>query len=71
MLHRLCSSLILTLALTAFTFAGKQSSPDGIKHSFLVTGGETYIVDEDDKIIWKYPSATRDGALKTTFPLWM
>ena len=61
MQHRLITSIVLTLSLTAVAFASKQSSPDGIKHSFLVTGGETYIVDEDDKIVWTYPSATRDG----------
>ncbi|MEX2213211.1 MAG: hypothetical protein WD768_03725 [Phycisphaeraceae bacterium] len=61
MLSRRFAFLFAVLTLTAAAFAGKQQSADGIKHSFLVTGGETYIVDENDEVIWKYPSATRDG----------
>jgi hypothetical protein len=38
-----------------------QESEAGIAHSFLVTGGETYIVAEDGKITWRYPASTRDG----------
>ena len=38
-----------------------QSSPIGIKHSFLALGGETYILNDDDKVTWKYPFNTRDG----------
>ena len=32
-----------------------------ITHSFLATGGETYIVDGDGKVTWSYPKSTRDG----------
>jgi len=38
-----------------------QSSPLGIKHSFLALGGETYLLNDDDKVTWKYPFNTRDG----------
>ena len=59
MLRFLCT--LVMLASVPAAFAGKQSSPDGITHSFLVTGGETYIVGEDDKITWTWPGGTRDG----------
>jgi acetyl esterase/lipase len=32
-----------------------------VKHSFLATGGETFIVDDSGKTIWSYPHASRDG----------
>ena len=32
-----------------------------ITHSFLVTGGETFIVDGAGKTTWTYPKSTRDG----------
>lgn len=39
----------------------QQQSPEGITHSFLVTGAQTYIVGSDDRILWTYPKPTRDG----------
>ena len=43
-----------------------QESETGITHSFLVTGGKTYIykVDKDKtegSITWEYPASTREG----------
>src|SRR4051812_42134642 len=38
-----------------------QQSPSGITHSFLATGGETYIMSGDGKITWRYPASSRDG----------
>jgi len=38
-----------------------QESPGKITHSFLVTGAQTYIVGNDDQIVWTYPRGTRDG----------
>ena len=32
-----------------------------VKHGFLATGGETFIVDDAGKETWKYPASTRDG----------
>ena len=32
-----------------------------IKHGFLATGGETFIVDEAGKQTWTYPHGSRDG----------
>src|SRR4051812_22429189 len=43
--------------------AGTQESEAGITHSFLAFGGETYLVDADNKIAWTYPANTRDGVL--------
>jgi outer membrane protein assembly factor BamB len=39
----------------------QQESPEKITHSFLVTGSQTYIVNQDDRIGWTYPKSTRDG----------
>ncbi len=36
-------------------------SPQGISHSFLATGKETYILDGEGRVTWRYPHATRDG----------
>jgi hypothetical protein len=44
-----------------FCLLTQQDSAEKITHSFLVTGGETYIVDGDDKVSWRYPKSTRDG----------
>lgn len=40
---------------------GEQRSESGIKHSFLVTGGLTAILDEDSRVIWKTAERSRDG----------
>jgi hypothetical protein len=50
------NALLLSLALAA-----QQDSPEKITHRFLVTGGETYVVEDDDSISWRYPKSTRDG----------
>jgi hypothetical protein len=47
--------LVIALALC------QQESPEKITHSFLVTGAQTYIVGNDDRILWTYPKSTRDG----------
>jgi hypothetical protein len=54
--------MILTLlACLASSLGSQQESPEKITHSFLVTGGETYIVGNDDQVTWRYPKSTRDG----------
>lgn len=50
------SLIVLTLCLVS-----QQESVEKITHSFLVTGGETYIVGNDDTVSWRYPKGTRDG----------
>jgi hypothetical protein len=32
-----------------------------IKHAFLATGNDTFILDADGKVSWSYPVSTRDG----------
>jgi hypothetical protein len=41
--------------------APQQTSASGITHSFLALGAETYIIDAQGKIVWRYPHQTRDG----------
>ena len=44
--------------------AGPQDTiGSSTQHSFLATGGETYIVGEDGKVTWSYPAGTRDGCV--------
>jgi hypothetical protein len=47
----LCISVLPTFAIAA----------DLIKHAFLATGNETFIVDENVKVVWTYPASSRDG----------
>jgi len=63
--------LLVVLAVSAFTASAtefSQTSDSGITHSFLATGGHTYIMqaDKDDpkgKIVWEYPAGTREGCI--------
>jgi len=40
---------------------GQQSSLKGIKHSFLITGKQTILIDEDNKVSWIGKGGSRDG----------
>ncbi|MDB6139481.1 MAG: hypothetical protein JWO94_2553 [Verrucomicrobiaceae bacterium] len=51
----------LYLGATASSLALAETP--AIKHSFLATGGETRIVDDEGKTVWKYPGSTRDGCV--------
>ena len=42
---------------------GKQVSETDIRHSFLVTGGMTAIISEDNDIIWEVKGHSRDGSV--------
>jgi outer membrane protein assembly factor BamB len=53
---RLLSSACFLLFATVPT-----SAAEPVKHGFLATGGETFIVDDTGKEIWKFPMNTRDG----------
>ena len=60
-----CRSSIAGLLIAGAAFiqslpAG-QASPVDIRHAFLVTGKQTYIVSHHDRIIWRYERPTRDG----------
>jgi outer membrane protein assembly factor BamB len=51
----------MTVIFVLAVLALQQESAEKISHSFLVCGGETYIVNGDDTIRWRYPKNTRDG----------
>lgn len=40
---------------------GEQVSATGIKHSLLLCGGFTGIIGEDNEVLWRGPSGSRDG----------
>ncbi len=50
---------IALLVLASFALPAFAAEP--IKHGFLATGGETFIVDDAGKTTWKYPASSRDG----------
>ena len=62
--------LLLAFALSFFSFAknetstpifGKQVSQSGIKHSFLICGNKTVLLNENSEIIWQTEGYGRDG----------
>ena len=50
----------LLLAGASLTVPARADEP-AISHSFLATGGATYIKNSDGKIVWEYPHGSRDG----------
>ena len=55
-----CMRLASCVVLVAFAGAGfiRADPPkETIKHSFLALGNETYILDDDGKVVWRYPNA--------------
>lgn len=40
---------------------GRQVSTEGIRHSFLVSGKFTALINEESKVVWKAPGYARDG----------
>ncbi|MDA8806066.1 hypothetical protein N9N55_02465 [Opitutales bacterium] len=62
--------LLLAFALPFFSFAknetstpifGKQVSQSGIKHSFLICGNKTVLLNENSEIVWQTEGYGRDG----------
>ena len=51
----------LTALFAALCFLPAASAAEAITHSFLATGGETYILDGTGKVTWKYAHGSRDG----------
>jgi len=51
----------LSAAPAPATTPGEQKSAMGIRHSFLVCGPRTVIVDETSAVIWESKGASRDG----------
>ncbi|TWT58610.1 hypothetical protein KOR42_19920 [Thalassoglobus neptunius] len=52
-------SLLLTTLV--FSLSWNTLSAEDVTHSFLACGQKTYIMDDQGKMSWTYPSATRDG----------
>lgn len=52
-------SFLLLAALHAADSTGSSSEP--IRHSYLVLGGKTAIIDEMGKVAWEYRGGSRDG----------
>jgi hypothetical protein len=52
---------IIALLPAAIFAEGKQVSDHGIRHSFLVCGKMTALIDEDSKVVWTVPGYGRDG----------
>ena len=58
MLVRSAAILVLPFLIVSFAAADEQTK---ITHSFLATGGETYLQDASGNVIWSFPKSTRDG----------
>ncbi len=52
---------IALLVLVCGTTAPAHAADEKITHGFLATGAETFIVDGDGKVTWRYARSTRDG----------
>jgi len=50
-----------TLSVSVLCLLATVASSAEIKHGFLATGAETFIVDENGKTTWSYPHSSRDG----------
>ena len=53
------SVLVMTIGFAFSSFGAEENAK--ITHSFLTTGGETYLQDGDGKVLWSFPKSTRDG----------
>ncbi len=54
-----CVPILTVVLLNTSTFAIAAD----IKHSFIVFGAETFVVDSEGKISWQIPKSSRDGWL--------
>ena len=53
------SVLVMAIGFVFSTAYAEENAK--ITHSFLTTGGETYLQDGDGKVVWSFPRSTRDG----------
>jgi hypothetical protein len=54
--------IVVAIALVAVLRSPAADPPAGsVTHTFLATGGETFIVDGTGKTTWTYPHSSRDG----------
>ena len=61
MFKRLKLASALCLASLGFLALGAAKEPAKITHSFLATGGETYILSAAGEVVWSTPIGSRDG----------
>lgn len=55
-------SVLVALCLAAFApIAGGLKAQEPIRHSYLVLGSKTAIIDENDQVVWEYAGGSRDG----------
>ncbi len=47
------------------------NDPVKVTHAFLATGGETYILDGSNRLIWSYPIGSRDGWVLPDGNIWL
>ncbi len=57
----LALTLVLLTASVAPMWSADDAAPSTIRHSYLVLGGKTAIIDEDGKATWEYKGGSRDG----------
>lgn len=50
-----------TASLVALILTQTSPAADAVRHTFLATGGETFIADRAGKGTWSYPHSSRDG----------
>lgn len=53
--------VLAAAALTTFVFTAGADEPAKVTHSFLACGGQTRIVGEDGKVVWRYKHGSQDG----------
>src|SRR5258706_2225682 len=60
---RCLAGAVVALVMCAYSASAepRQESSEGITHSFLAFGNETYLMGSDGKVAWSYPHNTRDG----------
>src|SRR5258706_14217075 len=60
---RCLAGAVVALVMCAYSASAgpRQASSEGITHSFLAFGNETYLMGSDGKVAWSYTHNTRDG----------
>ena len=61
MLHRVIWALLFVAMLPGLLWAAEPGSLPAIRHSYLVLGSHTAIIEEDGRVGWEYQGGSRDG----------
>ncbi|HEY2784101.1 MAG TPA: PQQ-binding-like beta-propeller repeat protein [Fimbriiglobus sp.] len=62
---RITFSRTISIIPLIVVFVAPLSAAEPIRHAFLATGADTFILDEAGKVTWKYAAGTRDGWVLT------